>query len=83
MRLHGFHLCLSKCKLWWLAEPPQDVKASYPVYLTQVYIEGPFVLNAPAGSTQFCEIKFSEKVTSLEPVLDDVAALENTHVSFT
>ena len=27
--------------------------------------------------------KFTEKVRSLEPVLDDVAALENTHVSFT
>ena len=41
------------------------------------------VLNAPVGSTQFCERKFTEKVRSLEPVHDDVAALENTNVSFT
>ena len=82
MRLHGFHSNLSKCELWWPAEPPQDFKASYPVDLTQVYIKGTLVLNEPAGSTQFCERKFTEKVRSIEPVLDDVAALENTHVSF-
>ena len=83
MRSHGFHLILSKWELRWPAKQPQDVKASYPVDLTQVYIEGTLVLNAPIGSTQFCEIKFSEKVKSLEPVHDDVAALENRHVSFT
>ena len=85
MRSHGFHLNLSKCELWWWpAEPQQDVKASYPVDLNQVYIEGTLlILNAPVGSTQFCEWKFMEKVGSLKPVLDDVAALENTHVSFT
>ena len=72
MRSHRFHLNLSKCELWWPAEPQQDAKASYPVDLTQVYIEGTLVLNAPAGLTQFCERKFAEKVRSLEPVLDDV-----------
>ena len=83
IRAHGFHLNLPKCDLWWPAEPPQDVKASYPLDLTRVYIEGTLVLNAPVGSTQFCERKFTEKVRFLEPVLHDVAALENTHVSFT
>ena len=83
MRSHGFNLNLSKCELWWVAEPPQDVRVSYPVDLTRVYIEGTLVLNAPVGLTQFCERHFTEKVRSLEPVLDDVAALENTHVSFT
>ena len=41
------------------------------------------VLNGFVGSTQFCEREFTETVRSLEPVLDDVAALENTHLSFT
>ena len=54
-----------------------------PLDLTQVYIDRTLALNAPAGSTQFCERKFTEKVRSREPVLDNVAALENTHVSFT
>ena len=83
MRSDGFHLNLTECELWWPAEPPQDVKASCPVDFTQVHIEGTLVLNAPVGSTQFCERKFTEKVRSLDPVLDDVSALENTHVSFT
>ena len=83
MRAHGCYLNLSKCELRWPAELPQDVKASYPVDLTQVYIEGTLVLNAAVGSTQFCERKFTEKVRSRETALDDASALENTHVSFT
>ena len=83
MRSHEFHLNLSKCELWWPAEPLQDGKAPYPVDSIQAYIEGTLVLNAPVGSTQFCERKFTEKVRSLEPVLDDVTALENTHAYFT
>ena len=48
-----------------------------------MYIEGTLVLNAPVGSTQFCERKFTEKARALEPVLNDVTALGNTHVSVT
>ena len=51
--------------------------------ITQGDIEGTLVLNEPVRSTQFCERKFTEKVRSLEPILDDVAALENRHVSVT
>ena len=59
MRSHGFHLNLSKCELWWPAEPPQDVKASYPVDLSQVYIDGTLVLNAPSG--QLSSVKGSSR----------------------
>ena len=48
-----------------------------------MYTDGTLVLNAPVGSKEFCEASFTARVRSLEPLLDDVAALEDSHVSFT
>ena len=46
------------------------------------YIDGTQILNASVGPTRFCEAQFTEKKRSPEPV-DEVAALENTQVTFT
>ena len=83
MRSRGFHLNPSKCELWWPESPSEDVRSSYRDVLTQPYTDGTLVLNASGGSKEFCEASFTAKVRSLEPLLDDVAALEISHVSFT
>ena len=82
MRSRGFHLNLSKWELWWPESPLENVRSSYSDVLTQLYTDGILVLNAPVGSKEFCEASFTALVRSLEPLLDDVAALENSHVSF-
>ena len=41
------------------------------------------MLNAPVGFREFWDASFTAKVRSLEQLLDDVVALENSHVSFT
>ena len=61
----------------------ENVRSSYPDVLTQQYTGGTLVLNAPVGSREFCEVSFTANVRSLEQLLDDVAALGNSHVSFT
>ena len=83
MRSRGFHLNLSKCEHWLLEAPLENVRGSNPDVLTQLYTDGTLVLNSPFGSKEFCEASFTAKVRSLEPPLDDVAALEKSHVSFT
>ena len=74
---------VSKCGLWCLEAPLENARSSYPDVLTQLYTDGTLVLNAPVGSKEFCEAYFTANVRSLEPLLDDVAAPENSHVSFT
>ena len=79
----GLHLSLSKCEIWWYHEPSDNIKEAYPSEVSQRYNDGTFVLNAPIGSHRFMEDSIVQKVKALDPLFQEVSALENTHVSFT
>ena len=79
----GMHVNLSKCEIWWDHEPSDKIKEAYPSEVSQRYNDGTFVLNAPIGSHRFMEVSIVQKVNALDPLFQEVSALENTHVSFT
>ena len=61
----------------------EHIGSSCPDVETQLYTDGKLVLNAPVGSSELCGASFTSEVSCLEPLLDDVAALETSHVFFT
>ena len=79
----GLHLNLSKCEIWWDLELSDNIKEAYPSEVSQRYNDGTFVLNAPIGSHRFMEDSIVQKVKALDPLFQEVSALESTHVSFT
>lgn len=79
----GLHFNLSKFEIWWGHELPDNIKEAYSSEVSLLYSCGAFVLNAPIGSHRFMEDSIVQKVNALDPLFQEVSALQNTHVSFT
>ena len=54
-KMSGLHLNLSKCEIWCIHEPSDNIAEAYPSEVSQGYNDGTFVPSTPIGSHRFME----------------------------
>lgn len=82
-KVHGLHLSVPKCQVWWPSEPPSDMRSKYPPELKQSYCAGTTVLRTPVGNSDFVQESMMATVQDLDPILKSLESLEDAHVALT